>query len=128
MTKKKNRQPGQKVKGTSCHHLCWCRRKWDKGAAHKLRNHPYCIVWVPDTTVHKKIHRTIDEVPVPSELGINEALAQLDYLAEHGAITTKDTAEKRLRVLVALFEHSDQPTADAFKKQLEIVREFNEPS
>ena len=42
-----------------------------------------------------------------------------------GAISDKDPFEKRLIVLIALFECVAQPTADALKKQLDLVREFN---
>ncbi len=54
-----------------------------------------------------------------------EALKHLEYLEKLGAISDKDPFEKRLTVLIALFEYASQPTADALKKQLDLVREFN---
>lgn len=48
----------------------------------------------------------------------------LEYLEKYGAIGPDDPIEKRLTVLIALFECIEQPTADALKEQLRLVHEF----
>ena len=65
------------------------------------------------------------EIPVPEEVDAKTVLWHLDYLEKYDAISEKDTFEKRLLVLIALFDCSSQPTADALRKQLDLVREFN---
>lgn len=67
----------------------------------------------------------MNQIPPPSQEGAKSALWHLRYLERYGGISDSDSIEKRLIVLIALFECSEQPTADAFKKQLEVVREFN---
>lgn len=63
-------------------------------------------------------------VPVPDAEATKCALQQLALLAKYGAIHEDDPIEKRLTVLTALFECIDQPTANGFREQLRIVREF----
>lgn len=90
-----------------------------------LRRHHYCIVCIPKDTVHKHIHNSIPFIPPPREITAGSALEQLALLERFGGISQSDPIEKRLLVLAALFDCVDQATADAFRKQLEIVREFN---
>lgn len=51
-------------------------------------------------------------------------LEQLGYLEKYGAISESDPVERRLQLLASLFDCIEQPTADAFRKQLQVVREF----
>lgn len=130
MAKKKKRKGGHSSyprigAGNNSHHLCWQRRCWNYGDVKALRSHPYCIVEIPACTLHREIHERINQIPPPSQEGARSALWQLRYLERYGGISESDSIEKRLIVLIALFECSEQPTADAFKKQLEVVREFN---
>lgn len=67
----------------------------------------------------------MEYIPVPSDMSAECALNQLVLLEQRGGISCEDGIEKRLMVLAALFDCSDQPTADAFRKQLSIVHEFN---
>ena len=56
-------------------------------------------------------------------------LACLEMLQTYGAIGPNDTLEKRLEILIALFDPIAKPTADALREQLKIVHEFhNKPS
>ena len=45
-------------------------------------------------------------------------------LEHYGTLAHYDTMEKRLELLIALFDCVEQPTAEAFRKQLEIASEF----
>ena len=63
-------------------------------------------------------------IPVPREIIAKEALEQLRHLERRGAISDADPIEKRLMLLAALFDCADQTTADAFRKQLDIVHRF----
>ena len=107
------------------HHLCWTKRKWERGIWLRLRLHPYCIVMLPRNTLHKYIHKYIRYIPLPSEKSVQFALEHLELLEESGGIRMDDPVEKRLKVLIALFDYTDQETADAFRKQLAIVCEYN---
>lgn len=74
--------------------------------------------------MHKAIHRRIDNVPVPKSTNAKNALEQLRKLEAYGAIHEDDTIEMRLELLAALFDCVEQPTADAFRRQLQVVREY----
>lgn len=107
-----------------CHHILWQKNKWRHGYIYELRNHDYCKIYIPRDTLHHYIHANIVEIPVPKSITAKSALEQLKYLEERGAISYSDSLEKRLTVLIALFECADQETADALKKQLKLVREY----
>lgn len=74
--------------------------------------------------LHERLHAEVPGVPVPNGDSVKHALDQIDYLSNFGAISEKDNAEKRLSVLIALFDCIEQPTADALKEQLKIIREY----
>lgn len=132
MAKKKKRY--KKKRGKPCnssvdnHHLLWPRRTWGRQPQRKLRCHPYCSVVVPKNTLHRLIHSETDPVPVPNDVNIDSALYQLNLLERFGGISLDDPIEKRLMVLAAIFDCSEQPTADMLRKQMEVVRKFYEPS
>lgn len=113
-----------KVKRTDRHHTLWYKKSYSKGWAKKLRDHWYCIVEIPRDTLHRKIHYEVAYIPVPRAIIIKSALEQLDLLERFGGISNKDDIERRLMVLHALFDCSEPQTADAIRKQLEVVREF----
>ena len=115
--------PGRRPPSTDEHHLLYTRKKWSSGKARVLRRQAYCKIRMP-RSLHETIHIEVPDVPVPSGESARQALDQLDYLFLSGAISTRDNAEKRLSVLITLFNCSEQPTIDALKKQLEIVHEF----
>lgn len=107
------------------HHIFYIRKEWKKGKLERLRMHPYCIILLDRDTIHRYLHVHLGCIPTPSEKIIDGVIQQLDYLSEYGAISLDDSLEKRLIVLTALFECIAQPTADALKEQLRLVREFN---
>jgi hypothetical protein len=105
------------------HHLFYIRRSWSSKKSKQLRSYHYCIVSIP-VALHDRIHAEVQEVPVPRASSIDSAIDQLDYLSRYGAIKPTDNIEKRLGVLVALFECVEPETAKALRQQLRIVREF----
>ena len=122
--KKKHKKTSLKNTRINTHHLCWRRRKWSKGVRKELRTHPYCLVKIPRNTLHKYIHDNMGDIPIPKDCSIRSAISQLEYMENYGAISLDDPIEKRLLLLAALFEVTDQPTADAFRKQYYLVCDF----
>lgn len=114
-----NKRPSSKDE----HHLLYTRKDWSSGSAKVLRRQSYCKVRLP-RDLHEKLHAEVPSVPVPGGNSVKHALDQMDYLAHFGAISEKDNVEKRLLVLIALFDCVEQPTADALRKQLKIIREY----
>ena len=106
------------------HHIFYIRREWNKGKLDKIRLHPYSIVPLHRDTIHRYLHVHLACIPAPSSRVVDGVLQQLDMLEKYGAIGPDDCLEKRLTVLIALFECIAQPTADALKEQLRLVREF----
>ena len=130
MAKKKRRyRRGRKVRrairsSSDRHHLCWTKSQWERGIFQAFRLHPYCIVVIPRDTLHRYIHSKMNRVPVPRYDSVRLALARLEYLERIEAIRCDDSIEKRLEVLASLFDYSDPDTANAFRKQLKIVRGY----
>ena len=106
------------------HHIFYIRKEWNKGKLDLLRRHPYCVIPLDSETIHRYIHVHLACIPAPSGGVVDSVLMQLDFLKRYDAIGPGDSLEKRLIVLIALFECIAQPTADALKEQLRIVREF----
>lgn len=79
---------------------------------------------IPRASLHQQIHEWVSDIPAPREVSAREALKNLRLLEEYGAISETDPIEKRLLVLIALFDSIEQPTADGFRKQLYVVREY----
>lgn len=109
------------------HHLCFIRAWWGKGYVRELRQFHYCIMPIPKNTLHRFIHRNMSGVPVPKDYSAKQALEQLLMLEKANAIHDDDPIEKRLNLLVSLFDCIEQPTADGFRKQLELVRYYKNP-
>lgn len=108
------------------HHLLWTKRSWKGGYIGQLRMHWYCRAPIPKDTLHREIHHYIGSIPLPRGISAKGALEQLVYLEKYGGISPDDNIEKRLKVLIALFECVEDCTADALKIQLAIVRRFYE--
>lgn len=110
-----------------CHHLLWRRRDWSRGYAKALRNHWYCMIKIPRDTLHRLIHDEVLKIPVPSGLICRDTLAQLQLLEKANVIHDTDPIEKRLRVLICCLDTGDSPTAEALKRQLEVVENYEKP-
>lgn len=108
------------------HHIFFIGRKWGCGYLCQLRQYWYCKIYIPRDSLHRYIHENLANIPTPRPQSAKDALDQLKYLEKYGAIHDADCLEKRLELLIALFECSEQRTADALKQQLAIVHEFYE--
>lgn len=128
--RKKKRSNGRtlyKPRNTNdSHHILWQKNKWSQGYVYKLRDHPYCKIPIPRETLHRHIHLEMIGIPVPSQDSAKIALDRISCLEERGLISYDDSFEKRLKVLIALFEGYEQDTTDALKKQLDLVCEYYE--
>lgn len=109
------------------HHLFFWRSHWRGAVIGELRQHPYCKVLIPRETLHKMIHEAVPCVPVPSPENVRDVIFQLRNLEKYGAIGPDDSLEKRLKVLISLFEYAEDPTAEALKAQLEVAERFYKP-
>lgn len=112
------------MKPTDRHHLLWYKRDYSKGWAKRIRDHWYCSVEIPRDTLHRQIHYEVAHIPVPRAISIKAALEQLELLERFGGIHHDDPIEKRLMVLMAVFDCCEPATYNAIKKQYEIVCKF----
>ena len=112
------------MKVTDTHHILWYRRNYSKGWAKKLRDHWYCKVEIPRDTLHRQIHYEVAHIPVPRVISMKGALEQLALLERFGGISRDDSIEKRLLVLMALFDCAEPKTYKALKEQYNVVCRF----
>ena len=112
------------MKKTDRHHLLWYKREYSKGWAKRIRDHWYLHVEIPRDTLHRQIHYEVAHIPVPRVIAIKGALEQLNLLEKFGGINKDDSIEKRLMVLMALFDCCEPATYNALKKQYDVVCEF----
>lgn len=123
--KRKHKKGEANKRYKDVHHLCYYKKDWRKSfGASKLREFWYCRMPIPKDTLHRRIHTLVPYVPVPKSVNALAALEQLRSLERYDAIHDTDPIERRLMLLIALFDCVEQPTADAFRAQLEIAREF----
>lgn len=122
--KKEKKKRVRTVSGFDRHHIIYQRRHWNKGYAKALREHWYCVIPLPRRTLHQAIHENLCDIPVPNDELCRSAYFQITNLEKYGAIHETDPIELRLELLISCFDNGDSPTAEAFKKQLEIVRTY----
>lgn len=108
------------------HHLFFTRKSWGYGAYNKLRLFHYCIVPIPRETLHRYIHTNLEAIPVPDMAIAEEVLQKLQLLDYVGVLKEKDPIEKRLRLLAKLFDGKADLTANALRKELDLVYRFKE--
>lgn len=109
------------------HHILYQRINWSRGALCILRQYHYCKVYIP-RDLHEKIHENVGNITPPSLVNTIDALKQIKDLEMYDSINELDDFEKRLKVLIFVFESVEPKTVECLKKQLEIVRNYYEPS
>ena len=110
------------------HHLCYIRKSWGQGYARAIRRFPYCKIEIPKSTLHKAIHDAVRCIPAPPDDAAKAVYQELVYLARWGMIHENDPIERRLNILIKLFDHEAPHTADGFRKQLNAVQSYkNKP-
>lgn len=127
-SKRRRARVKQRDKLYDTHHIFFPRKSYEKDPWDVLRSFYYCKITIPKYTIHDEIHETISSIPPPDNFSAIRALSSLLLLRRQGGIAEDDPAEKRLKVLIALFDCSNQPTADALRQQLEIVQKYNKKS
>lgn len=124
MSKRTNHKTRKSANCKDKHHILWPQHDWNKGYAKELRNHWYMTIPIPMNTLHHMIHHEITHIPVPRGIAAKDALKQLELLERFGALHTYDNIERRLMVIMALFDCCEPETYNALKKQQELVRKF----
>lgn len=114
--------------GEDRHHICFSGRSWSQGWAKVLREHPYCKVYIPMKTLHRRIHDFVIEVPCPDGRHCKIAVEALNSWLEAGFISMDDRLDRRATVLSMCFKKTCPEAAKAFLKQQEIAAKFYEPS
>lgn len=109
---------------TTSFHILYIHREWSRVYLNRLRLHPYCVINIPRDTLHHFIHANLEKIPAPRGESAKEVLFHLQYLSEHKAISLKDPIEKRIVLLISLFNYMEPATTEALKKQLALVRSF----
>ena len=82
------------------------------------------IILIPKNTLHAYIHQQVKNIPVPREITAQGALYQLELLEKYDAIHETDNIQRRLMVIMALFECCEPATYEALKKQDEAVKKY----
>lgn len=121
--KKKTKKP---ISCTTCavkdrHHLLYQRRHYTGFWANKLRYHPYSIILIPKNTMHRAIHRAVDDITVPSEDKCKDVYERLCEKWDAGEVKETDNIEKRLDVLIELFA-SAPATIECLKRQKDVAK------
>ena len=109
------------------HHILYQRVNWSRGALAVLRQSNYCKVYIP-RDLHDKIHEGVRNITPPRLVNAIDVMRRLRDLELHDSINELDDFEKRLKVLIFMFEYIEPETTECLKRQLEIVHEYYEPS
>ena len=107
------------------HHLLFPGAKWGQSYyGRKIRKHKYFRRIIPENTLHKFIHRDVDEIPLPPKKACEEAYYEfLRRYKLHLIDQRHDTLEMRLQLLIDLWK--DYPeTVKALKAQQRIAIKF----
>lgn len=109
------------------HHILYQRANWSRGALAILRQYHYCKVYIP-RELHDMIHQNVRNITPPRLVNAIDALKRIRNLEMYDSINELDDFEKRLKVLILLFDCVEPETVECLKRQLEIVHEYYEPS
>lgn len=116
----------KRPKRLDTHHLCWYRKAWASGYAHRIREHWYMKVDIPKDGLHAYIHHNLESIPVPSTKALKKAYDTLVALEFAGALFSDDDIEKRLQIALLMFEEAPE-THRALKRQLYLVHNYRPP-
>ena len=109
------------------HHLLWCRRPWNHGYAHQLRDHIYMGILIPRKTLHRPLHQHMQCIPVPADYLCLDAITRLDAAVRYHDIDVKhDPPSLRLQFLIELWEDRADATVKALKKEQRFFRNYEQ--
>ena len=118
----------QRINTYDSHHIFYTKRNWNVGYNKILRNFYYCRVSIPRDTLHHLIHTKVKSIPAPRGCNSRFVLDNLVLMTRFSTISEADSIEKRLAVLVALFDCLEPATTDALQAQLDVVRSYYKDS
>lgn len=105
------------------HHLFYVEDEWNKEGGRTFRDYCYFKV-VVERGLHVDIHAKVKGVPIPTAGSRRYIMEQMEYMYLFRFISDEDSIEKRLALLISLFEEiEEQSTATALRRQLEAVKE-----
>jgi hypothetical protein len=125
--KERRKQMMQNNKKCDRHHILYQRTNWSRGALCILRQYNYCKVYIP-RDLHEKIHEAVGNITPPSITNAIQALKMIKNLEMYDSIGEFDDLEKRIKVLIFVFDSVEPKTVECLKRQLEIVHDYYEPS
>lgn len=106
------------------HHILWQKRHWDRGWALRLRNHPYCKIDIPKDTLHRFIHESVIDIPVPTGPECKNAYIAITSWIDGGFASMDDDLSERCRKIAMCFRASSPSTYNALIKQKQIADEY----
>lgn len=106
------------------HHLLWPRHIWRCGHMKELRNFWYLNVEVPKNSLHGLIHSQMSGIFPASQESAQSVLNALRLIESYGSLNKEDPIQKRLSLLIALFDSIENATAADLAEQLEIVQTY----
>lgn len=122
---KRDREKRYKIRfKCDMHHILWQRRQWKGVYSRRVREFWWLKVLIPTDTLHHAIHDEINFIPVPNEKVCKEIFDCLVDMEKRGSLSQEQSFETRLQFLICLTDCREPQTANALKKQLQIVREF----
>lgn len=112
------------------HHFLFQKRYWDNGWAKALRNHPYCGAYLNQAYLHRSIHESIHDVPVPNGAVCREVYQELCREEQSGLVRADDPPWIKLSWLIEHFEDSCPATVAILAWEKEKITKFykNAPS
>ena len=81
---------------------------------------------IPKNTLHRFIHEGVSDVPLADGKSCKIAVMAINNWLEAGYISLDDSVERKLEVLIGIFNKISPKTANVLQKQLDIVRNYNE--
>lgn len=104
----------------------WDRSSWNKGYCKAIRSYWYFVVAIPRNTLHAKIHHEIFRIPPPSGASAKDAYNTIVLLDKYGILSKDDPIDKRVAILISLFNYAEPETVIALKREESIIHEFYE--
>ncbi|MBR3135184.1 hypothetical protein IKG54_01285 [Candidatus Saccharibacteria bacterium] len=112
-------------KKSDWHHLLYQGRHWDKGYAKLLRAHPYLKVYIPQYTLHRKIHSKIHDIPCPNEEELKDAYVEMLCRLRCGQLDIgRDTMQHRLDFLIEMWNEKCPATVAVLKWQRDLAWKY----
>lgn len=124
--KKHHKRRAVDLHTTDWHHCLFMRRNWEKGWAKRLREHRYCGSQIPKNTLHRQIHEAVRNVPTPDDWYCAQIYEAIESWIEGGFIHIDDPIDKKLEMLIKCFQVKYPATAEALRKELEVVHQFQD--